>query len=398
MLDTPFLSLCVSLRMSAQKPTVIGVDARHLLTAHPSGVSLSSGALLDAMVREADTERFAFRFFANAAGRVERLPANFADQPHIKTVNLRVPNRLLNASVLLTRRPYLDRLLGEIDVLWSPNVLFLSVSPHVPLVLTVHDLSFLLLPETYSQTRRLWHRAVRAIELIQRADLLFAVSETTKRDLMTRLSIPEERIRVIPHAVPTLAAHETMPRTWLLSSTTPFVLFLATLEPRKNVVSLIAAFERAVRMHDLPHHLMLAGGWGWKSRAIREALRVSPLADRMHVLGYVSEEEKAWLLARASVLAFPSLYEGFGLPPLEAFQAGVPVVASSTAAVAETVGDAAVLANPNDTNELAFALGTVLTDASLRTLLIARGRERLQQFSWERSARMALEAFEMVKR
>ncbi len=385
-----------ALATSLKRSFTIGVDARHLLTAQPSGVGVSARALLEALIEQADPDRVSFRLFANAARQAVALPETFTDHPHVQVTDLRLPNRVLNASVFLTRRPYLDHLMRGVDVLWSPNVLFLSVSPRTPLALTVHDLSFLLLPETFSWKRRLWHQVVHATDQMRRAELLFAVSETTKRDLIEQLAISEKRIRVIPHGIPVVAAYEAMPAEWYLSSDMPFVLFLATLEPRKNVVTLIAAFERAVRTHALPHHLVLAGGWGWKSRAIREAVRRSSLVDRIHVLGYVSEEEKAWLLKRAAVLAFPSLYEGFGLPPLEAFRAGVPVVASSTSAVAETVGDAAVLTNPYDAHELAFALGNVLTDPFLREMLVVRGRARCERYAWKTSAASALEAFEML--
>ncbi|MCA9387668.1 MAG: glycosyltransferase family 4 protein, partial [Candidatus Andersenbacteria bacterium] len=259
--------------------------------------------------------------------------------------------------------------------------------------LTVHDLSFVLLPETYSLRRQLWHKAVRAVELMKRADVLLAVSETTKRDLITTLEIPEERIAVVPHGVPTLAATEEQPSEWKWDASEPFLLSVSTIEPRKNLLALLQAYERLVEREAIPHKLVLAGGWGWKSSELREALRRSPVADRVCVTGYVSEAEKTWLLTRATLVAFPSLYEGFGLPPLEAFQARTPVLASSTAAVAETVGDAGLLVNPYDVGELTFGLSQLLHDPLLREEFVRRGEERLNQFSWKASARRALQAF-----
>ena len=350
------------------------------------------------MIRQADSAEVRFKLFANTASGAGSVPETWLDRDNVEILNPRVPNRALNASVFATRRPRLDKLMGDIDALWSPNVLFLSVSDDVPLALTVHDLSFLIFPETFSRKRRWWHKAVRAVELMKRADVLFAVSETTRRDLVALLDIPEEKIRVVPHGVMPISKTETMPDSWLMSSETPFVLFLSTLEPRKNVLGLLKAFEDVMKKERREEHLVLAGEWGWSSGPLREAIRRSPFSDRVHVLGYVSEEEKAWLLRRARVLAFPSLYEGFGLPPLEAFQADLPVLTSSTSAVAETVGDAAVLANPYDVGEIAYGLGELLKDETLRDELAARGRKRLEAFSWERSADIALDALCSTKR
>jgi glycosyltransferase involved in cell wall biosynthesis len=172
-----------------------------------------------------------------------------------------------------------------------------------------------------------------------------------------------------------------------LGLTEPYILFVGTLEPRKNLARLVTAFERAVRASDLPHHLVLAGNRGWKNEALDQAIDASPCRERIHRVGYVSDADLPCWYAGAALVAYPSLEEGFGLPPLEAMACGAPVVTSNCSAIPEVVGEAALTVDPLDVEALASAMGRVLTEPALAEALRALGRIRAKQFSWEEVAR-----------
>jgi glycosyltransferase involved in cell wall biosynthesis len=175
----------------------------------------------------------------------------------------------------------------------------------------------------------------------------------------------------------------------------PYILGLGTTEPRKDFVSLVAAFERVAANHP-EVELRVAGPAGWAETAVSEAIRSSPVRDRIRRLGWV--EDVATLIAGAAVFAYPSVYEGFGLPPLEAMALGVPVVATSTGAIPEVLGDAAVLVVPGDPDGLAEALARVLDDSALRDQLIERGRRRAADFTWDAAGQAMAHAYRTAAR
>jgi glycosyltransferase involved in cell wall biosynthesis len=170
-----------------------------------------------------------------------------------------------------------------------------------------------------------------------------------------------------------------------IAGTDRYVLALGTVEPRKDLPTLVAAFD-AVAAGDGDLRLVVAGPDGWGVDAYQAAVDAAHHADRVVRLGWVEPPARAGLLAGASAFAYPSLYEGFGYPPLEAMSVGVPVVATTAGSLPEVLGDAAVLVAPRDTDALAGALAEVLTDAGVRDALVARGRERVARYSWDRCA------------
>jgi len=259
---------------------------------------------------------------------------------------------------------------------------------HGPLVLTVHDLAFLKVPQQSSLYARLyWQHMLH--ESVQRAQQIIAISEQTREELLSYWSVDPARIQVIHNALrPALRLDSIAPGAIAMMRQRyggRYLLHTGRIMPRKNVQVLVAAFQLlATRFADL--HLVLAGGTGYDSAEVLQQIAVSPYRERMHLAGWVAEEEMGALYAGAEMLVFPSRHEGFGLPMLEAMACGIPVVASREAASLEIVGDAAIRADCSTAETLAVAVVEVLTDRALRERLITRGLAQIVPFTTERSA------------
>ncbi|MEX2110688.1 MAG: glycosyltransferase family 1 protein [Gemmatimonadaceae bacterium] len=241
----------------------------------------------------------------------------------------------------------------------------------LPLVVTVADLVPVLYPETMTPWSRVYSRATLR-RILDAADLLTAISQNTADDLNRVLRIPPERIRVVLLGVDDIffsrlpASASEVP--------TPYVLFVGTPEPRKNLHRLVQAMTK-LRTRGFPHRLVIAGGGGWG--------HVHVDSDQAELVGRVSDKHLHQLYAHAGCLVLPSLHEGFGLPAVEAMAAGTPVVTSRAGALPEVTGDAAVLVNPYDHEAIAAGIERALSE---REKLIAAGRERARGFTWDRSA------------
>ena len=260
-----------------------------------------------------------------------------------------------------------------------------------PFVATVHDLTTLTHPAHHTLLNRVVHR--RRLRWIRRhAARVIAVSDSTGRDLGTRAGIGAGRVTVVHeargHALPTPDDPDAVLRRYDVGR--PYVLAVGTLEPRKNHVRLVHAFEGLDRHAP---ELVLVGARGWRSRHIAKAIEASPARERIRVLGPVPAADLAALYARATVFAYPSLYEGFGLPVLEAMAAGVPVLTSDRSSLPEVAGDAAVLVDPGSIESIRAGLARLLAEPGLRERLGAAGAARERTFTWERTARETLEAY-----
>ncbi len=262
------------------------------------------------------------------------------------------------------------------------------------LVTTVHDISFRLFPEWFSLKDRL------VLDLGLRSTLnvakhVLAVSECTREAVVEQYGVPPERITVTHNALPPgfSAPSEALTDTVLdrHNIERPYALFVGVRQPRKNLARAIRAFMQARRRGGLDHRLVLVGKRGWRDDQIDRAIEEA--GEQVQPLGYLPDEELPALYAGADVLLFPSLYEGFGIPVLEAFACATPVITSNVSALPEVAGDAALLVNPRDQEEIANALLELLGDESLREELVRRARERLQQFDWRETARATLSAY-----
>ena len=294
-----------------------------------------------------------------------------------------------------------DWLSGPIDLYHSPDFV-LPPLRRARGILTVHDLAFLMRPECADAHLRAYLEEV-VPRSVRRADYIIADSENTRNDLVVLLNVPPSAISVVPGGVEERFAPVTDPallaeaRRRLGVGEAPFVLAVGVLEPRKNLNRLMDAFailKSRQRPSDLK--LVLAGGQGWLVDGILAHHAHSRVRDDILLPGFVPDHLLPAIYSAASVFAFPSLYEGFGLPILEAMACGTPVVASRASCLPEVAEGASVLIDPDDAEELADALEQTLADDALRADLAMRGRARAAQYTWRRAAEQLLGVYEKV--
>src|SRR2546423_3404098 len=270
-------------------------------------------------------------------------------------------------------------------------------------VLTVHDLSLLLHPETHE--RRRVNRARRRLPLMARAaDAVVTPTESVRREVCERLRVAPSQGFAVHEAAREffrpLKFEETEETRLRLGAGEEFLLAVGTIEARKNLASLVAAFEEVLRARPARQlRLVVAGGRGWMSEPLFEAVERSPARERILLTGYLSDEDLRPLYSSCRAFVYPSLYEGFGLPPLEAMSCGAPVVARRTPAGAEGTGGAGPLVHPQDPFDIARAIIGLLDDERARRELSDAGLRRAADFSWERTARTTLDVYgEAMKR
>ncbi len=293
----------------------------------------------------------------------------------------------------------MDRAVPAGDVFHGTDHL-LPVYKHSRTVFTVHDLIYLFYPQYHLRLNR-WFLTLMLPRFLRRADGVIAVSEHTRRDVMTHMRIPEEKITVIyeganpnyrplndPAAVAAVRAKYNVPER--------YILFFSTIEPRKNLGALLGAYHALLARPGTWPDLVIAGRKGWLYEPVFARVQALGLTERVRFTDWVAEADAPALMNGAEVFVYPSLYEGFGLPPLEAMACGVPVVASSASSIPEIVGEAGLLVNPTDEGALMEAMQAALTDPQLRASMRARGLARAKRFTWEAAARETLKVYARV--
>jgi glycosyltransferase involved in cell wall biosynthesis len=358
----------------------IAIDARPASDAEPTGVGHYTRRMLSHLPGAMPADELV-AWHPHAGG------SDLPGAPNLTEHVSRIPGILEP----VWRRLELPRLEGLVrfDALLATNFLPPPTRSDA-VVLVVHDLAFEAMPEAGPGFGERWRR--RFDGWLRRSAGVIVPSASAKADLLRRHRLDEDRVRVIPHGADPFEApapEETERVRARFGIGGPFALFVGGIEPRKNLGALVEAFARD---GDADRWLVIAGGRTyWAPKGI-ETLRAQVAAlpedvrRRVVLTGYVSDEEKRALLAGATVLAYPSRYEGFGFPVLEGFSAGVPVLTSSAASLPEVAGDAALLVDPNDVDAIGEGLVRLFGDAGLRERLVAAGRERLAMFSWERAA------------
>ena len=360
----------------------IGVDIRCLMDGGKTGVEEYTLSVLNSMLKQNRTDTFVL--FANSRKPMQ-LPR--IEAPNVEWRTFSYPNKLFNTALKIFRWPKIDQLVGGVDVFFVPSVRLAPCSAKCPIVVTFHDLSFVRHPEYFSWKRRIWHYLMEPKVLAQNAKKIIAVSKTTANDLEELYKIPSEKISVVHSGVHQnfrpidLHSEEAkkVKERYLLPEN--FILFLGTIEPRKNIDGLISAYEE-IRKKGAEQKLVIAGVRGWVKESFFERVRTSEFAEDIILTGYVKDEDKPALYSLASLFVYPSFYEGFGFPPLEALLCGTPVITSYNSAIPEIAGQWATLINPYDPNELAVVMMETLKNEKRISASISD--QILQKYNWER--------------
>src|SRR5947209_1094293 len=362
------------------------VDA-HAIGRHLTGNEVYVRSLLNALAElDRNAELIAY---VSAESAVESLP------PNIRTRRISA-NPFLRLGLDLAMQVREDR----------PDLLHVQytapIGCPVPVVVSVHDVSFLEHPEYFTRDRA-WQLRWTVRRTVRRAAKILTGSEFSKWSILKVYGdLAEDKVVVVPNAaasefrpISREAAAATVQQRFSLAA--PFLLSVGDLQPRKNQIGLIRAFGRMVRAYpQLKHHLVLAGKETWFADQVHKAARDSGVADRIRFCGFVSDGDLLQLYNACDLFVFPSFYEGFGLPALEAMACGRAVVCSHTSALPEVVDSAAILFDPYSTDEMVRALADLLLDAELRQRMERLGLQRAAHFSWQKTAERTLEVFHEV--
>jgi glycosyltransferase involved in cell wall biosynthesis len=373
-----------------------------------AGVARYTRSLVEALTRHDRSNEYTLFYGARGVNRASdeyaALRALVADRRHVREHPINLSPRQLTILWQRLRLPLpLETLIGRHDIVHAPDF----VSPLVRQgrrFVTVHDLSFLIVPDCAEPSlvaylRRAVPRAVR------QADVVIAVSETTREDVIRLLGVPPRKVQTVYNGVdyafrplpPQLLMRQGAALRARLGLPERFILHVGTLEPRKNLVRLLDAyFTLLASGRAYGHHLVLAGRRGWRCDPIfaRVAAQQPGFQQHIHFLDYVHDADLPLLYNLASVFAYPSLYEGFGLPVAEALACGVPTLTAKIGATAEIASDAALLADPLDTPSLAAGLEVLLEDGPVRAHLADAGPRRVARYTWDAAAQQILGLYE----
>ncbi len=360
---------------------------------HHAGLGRYAAELLAALAALDGDDRFCAFYYAP---RGDERPEPPLDRLPAQTVRLSAKPWRMSVLLAYLAGLNMDRWLPSGDLFHATDHLLPPLGASAS-VFTIHDLIFRFYPEYHLPLNR-WYLSLMLPRFMRRADAIIAVSENTRRDVTRLMQIPADKITVIYEGVnpsfrPVRDAAELVRVRERYRLPGRYVLYLGTIEPRKNLVTLLEAYRALLaREKDMPD-LVIAGRKGWLYQPVFDRVRELGLAPRVRFTDWIASDDAPALLSAADVFVFPSLYEGFGLPPLEAMACGTPVICSNASSLPEVVGEAGVLFDPQDPGALAGALARVLADESLRAELRERGLAQAARFSWERAARETLAVY-----
>ena len=374
----------------------IVVDIRSLAGGLHGGVSEYTLNLLPELFRAGSSHEFILFYNGRKAFS---LPRGFLNFKNVHLVCTRYSNKLFTFSCRYLNRPQLDCLAGGADVLFCPHFLPAPVSTACKKVVTFYDLSFEYFPEFFDRRRRMWHRYISPRAQARSSDIIIVPSRVTQNDLAETYGIAQEQIKVIPWGIPD-EFFEMGEKNWpqiqqKYQLPERYILSLSTIEPRKNHLALIYAFNHLKNNSIfLETKLVLAGPKGWAYKDVFEEVKKSPYRDDIILTGAIAREDRPDIYRHAGLFVFPSFYEGFGFPPLEAMALGVPTLVSIFSSLPETAGGGAVFVDPYRPAELARVMAEVLTDNELHEKLSREGKEQAAKFRWPKTARAILQVLE----
>jgi len=371
----------------------IGIDLRVLARGTRTGVEEYTINLLSELLPL--EPKINFKLFYNAYQKVQ-LNYPWLSLNNVQLKNLRIPNRLFFMAARYANQPKIDKLLDGFDIYFNPHFFTAPLSIDSKKIITFHDLSFERYPGFFSWRKRLWQRfLMTAQQEAKKADKIIAVSQSTKNDLINLYGLEPRKIKVIYSGVgkqfrPLKNGSNASNVNLAFKYNLPekFILYFGTIEPRKNLIGLIKAFELLRDKLDLK--LVIAGAKGWLEQDVFRMARESKYRNDIFFTGFVEEIDKPALYNLAELFVYPSFFEGFGFPPLEAMACGLPTIVSHTSSLPEVVGQGALMIDPYNIDELAWAMEIALTDSNLREQLIEKGIKQAKKFSWSKCARETL--------
>ncbi|MDM8526690.1 glycosyltransferase family 1 protein [Anaerolineales bacterium HSG24] len=365
----------------------IGIDARLVFYNH-AGIGQYIIRLIESLARKhSDEDKFVI--LQSRKDKANSIQANGFDRKSLWTPS---HNRFEQFALSFE----VSRL--GLDLLHSPDFIP-PFRRNCKSVITVHDLAFLLYPHFLTKESARYYGQID--HAWRNTDHIIAVSEATKQDSIKMLGVPESKITVIHEAanpiykpLPTDEAKQYVKKRYKLDR--DFILFVSTIEPRKNLPGLLQAYRCLLDDYKRNEMLVLAGGNGWLWEEVYETVDRLNLNSHVSFLGHVPSEDLVYIYNAANLFVHPAFYEGFGLPPLEAMSCGVPVIVSNTSAFPEVVGDAGIMINPHDLDGLTVAMWRILTEPELSEKLVKKGFKRAKSFSWDRAAEETLAVYHQV--
>lgn len=381
----------------------IGVDIRVLARGTRSGIEEYAINILSRLPKI--DKSINYKFFYNAFRKAD-LDFDWLGLPNVELKSFNIPNRFFDISSYCFNFPPVDKLLGGADVFFSPHIFLAALSGSCPSVVTFHDLSFERYKEFYSIQKRYWHFSMDPKRQAKRAQKIIAVSESTKKDLVEIYGIPDNKVQVVYSGIdPALSIPHPDSRSLEIKKKynlpDKYILYLGTIEPRKNIIGLIKAFELFCTKYRPPnakYKLVIAGAKGWLYHDVFRAYMNSSQKSDIVFAGFIENNDKAEVYKNSDLFVYPSFFEGFGFPPLEAMSAGIPVITSSSSSLSEAVGGGALAVDPYNINELAGAMNELLANKQLKNKMIERGRERIKKFSWDKCSQETLEILISIKK
>ena len=384
----------------------IGLESTHIVKGDISGIPVYHYNLIKNLIKIELNNHFTL-FYQSFLEPKNIDALKLLRTENVKLFKIAIPEPIIKATWRIFKFPPLDIFYSKLDIFhYSYYALMPIHNRKIKKIITIHDVTPLLLPEAHKLlTIDFFSRLIRFAR--NEADLIIAVSFATKNDLINYCKIPEKKIRVIYESTPEnlINIDYTQRDTILVREKYhigcgPYILYVGSLEPRKNLVRAIKAFSILKENSKFKDYKFLfVSGTRWKDKDLFNCVERLHIKSDLIFCGYVNDTVDLGLLYKnAELFIYPSLYEGFGLPPLEAMSLGVPVITSNVSSLPEVVGDAAIKINPYSVEEIYDAMRTVLSDSGLRAELSQKGIERAKMFSWEKVARETLAVYEEAMR
>jgi len=378
-------------QQTTKKTLKIGIDGRVLQDPKPSGITQYALNIIKGIA--ALDQKNQYIIFYNSFRKIENTIPYFGSNFQNRIYHF--PNKILEWLWKIFPYPKIDKKL-KVDIFFSPHFINIPLSKKVKKIVTIHDLSFRKNKNFFSWRKNLWHWQMNPKKICKNFDKIITVSHHTKKDLINIYKIPSEKIKVIYNGAYKIttdfSCNPEKEKSFLAQlnlSKKNYIFCLATLEPRKNISSLIDAFY--LIQNRIPEKkLVITGKKGWLYNIIFKKIKKYNLQGKVVFTGFLNEEKKHFLFKNCSVFVFPSFYEGFGIPIIEAVNYKIPIITSSVSSIPEIISDAAILINPHNVNDIARAILEVVNNERVKDIL--RQKEKnMKEYSWTTAAKQTSE-------